>query len=137
MAVLIGEAHLVVSAGVGSLTAPDRPDALRPARSGKIQVRKLSDPSATAGPTIVVQGRREGLLWEVQDRVADPLITVEPDREPQLASDQILDEGMGRAGGVGSDQDRLAAGRLGQRQQRHRQHLQVIGGGVGGGVASS
>jgi hypothetical protein len=65
----------------------------------------------------------------------DALVAVEPDREPQLAADQVVDEGVGRAGGAGADQARLSAGWLGQRQQRHRQHVPVILGGIGGGIA--
>ncbi len=44
---------------------------------------------------------------------------------------------MGGAGGVGADQDRTGSDRLGQRQQGHRQHVNVVLGGVGASVALS
>ncbi len=55
--------------------------------------------------------------------------------KPQPAADQVGDERVGGAGGVGTDQDRPGSGRLRQRQQRHRQHVDVVLGGVGAGVA--
>ena len=61
----------------------------------------------------------------------DTLVAVEPDREPKVAADEFVDEGVGGVGGVGADQDRPPAGWLGQGQQRHRQHLHMVGCGPG------
>jgi|RhiMetdeSRZDD1v2_1073273.scaffolds.fasta_scaffold72667_2 hypothetical protein len=52
-----------------------------------------------------------------------------------VAADEFVDEGVGGAGGVGADQDRPPAGWLGQGQQHHRQHLHIVGCGVGPGIA--
>jgi len=43
-----------------------------------------------------------------QDRGLDVGLQREPDRKPQPAADDIGDKGVGGAGGVGADQDRLA-----------------------------
>ena len=46
---LVGESQLVPGARVGPLAAADRPGALWPARTGKIQRGKLGDPGARRG----------------------------------------------------------------------------------------
>src|SRR5215218_6626372 len=104
--VLVGGAQLMRRAGVGPLTAADRPGALGPAGAGEIQVGELGDPGAAAGSAVGVQGGLPGRLGQGQDRGLDALVAVEPDREPQLAAGQFVDEGVGGAGGVGPDQDR-------------------------------
>ena len=109
----VGEGHLVPRAGMGPLAAADRPGPLRPARAGKVQARKLGDPGAAAESAVGVQGGHEGLLGQVQDRRLDPPVAVEPDRELEVAADDVGDEGVGGAGGVGSHQDRPPAGVLG------------------------
>ncbi len=55
--------------------------------------------------------------------------------ENRSLADDVVDEGVGGAGGVGADQDRAGPGRLRQRQQRHRQHGKVVLGSVGAGIA--
>jgi hypothetical protein len=42
---------------------------------------------------------------------------------------------MGGAAGVGADQQRLVAGELGELRERQVDHLDVVGGAVGAGVA--
>jgi hypothetical protein len=80
----VGEGQLVRRAGMGPLAAADRPDARRPAGSGKVQVRKLGGPGAAAGPPVGVQGGGEGLLGQPEDRLLDALVAVEPDRNARL-----------------------------------------------------
>jgi hypothetical protein len=111
---LVGEGQLVPGARVGPLAAADRPGALWPARTGKIQRGKLGDPGAPAGSAIGIQGRLPRLLGQGQDRLLDALVAVEPDRELQLAADQFADDGVGRASGVAADQDRLVRMCLGR-----------------------
>jgi ABC transporter len=132
---LVGEGQLVRRAGVRPLAAADCPGARRPASSGKVEVRKLGGPGAAAGPPVGVQGGLPCLLGQGQDGGLHSLVAVEPDPEPQAGADEVISEGVGRAGGVGSDKDRLVPQRLGQCQQGHRQHVQVILGGVGPCVA--
>jgi hypothetical protein len=113
---LVGEGQLVRRAGVGPLAAADRPGARRPASSGKVQVRKLGDPGTPAGSAVGVHGGLPCRLGQPEDRSLDALVAVEPDRKRKVAAGQIVGEGVGRGGGVGSDQDRLVPQRLGQCQ---------------------
>jgi hypothetical protein len=102
----VGEAHLVAGAGVGPLAAADRAGALGPAGTGKIQPGQLGDPGTPAGSAVGVHGGLPYRLGQIQDRLLDALVAVEPDREPQVAADELIDDGVGGAGGVGADQDR-------------------------------
>jgi hypothetical protein len=139
---VVGEAQLVRRAGVGPLAAADRPGPNRPALAGKVQAGKLRDPRATAPATMLVKGRHPAAViavagggWDCQDRGLDVGLDREPDRERELAADDVVHEGVGGAGGVGADQDRLGSGLLRQGQQGHRQHTNMVSRGVGAGVA--
>ena len=106
--------------------------------AAKAQNGRLRSPLALAvrmRSSTLVQGGLPCLLGQGQDRGLDALVAVEPDREPQLAAGQFVDEGMGGAGGIGPHQGRPAPHWLGQPKQRHPQHGQMIGCGVGAGVA--
>jgi hypothetical protein len=80
----VAEAHLVAGAGVGPLPAADRPGALRPAGTGKIQRGQLGDPGTPAGSAVGIHGGLPCRVGQGQDRLLDTLVAVEPDREPRL-----------------------------------------------------
>jgi len=52
-----------------------------------------------------------GVGGQRQDRVADAVVQVEPDREPDPTLAQVRKKGVGGAGRVGADQDRLGLAR--------------------------
>jgi hypothetical protein len=67
--------------------------------------------------------------------VADALVGGQADREPDALLAQVVDQGVGGTAGVGADQDRLVARGGGELGQREVDHLDVVAGGVGAGVA--
>jgi hypothetical protein len=109
----VGERQL--GAGVGILTAADRPDARRPA--GKVQGMQLGDLGAQAGLAVGIGGGHPSGVGDGQDGLAHALIGRQADREPDAALAQVVREAMGSAAGVGADQDRLGAGGAGQLRQ--------------------
>jgi hypothetical protein len=60
-----------------------------------------------------VDGRLPGAGGRGQDGGLDVGVDRQPGRKQQLATDQVVDEGVGGAGGVGADQDRPGSDRLG------------------------
>jgi hypothetical protein len=115
------------------LAAADRPGAGRPA--AKVQGGKCRDLGAWSWRAVGVDGWLPGSLVDGQDRGADPLVGGQADREADAALAQVVDEGGGRPGAVSTDQDRLVAGGAGQLREREVKDLDVVGGGIGPGVA--
>jgi hypothetical protein len=127
----VGERQL--RAGVGILTAADRPGAGRPA--GQVEARKLGDLGALARPAVGVDRRRPGVGGHGQHRGADALVGRQADREPHATRAKVVGEGVGGAGGVGPHHHRLLPGGRWELRQRQVGDLGVVGGGVGAGVA--
>jgi len=63
------------------------------------------------------------------------LVGREADREPQATLPQVVNQRVGGPAGVGADQDRLVASGPWELRQGQVDDLDVVGGGVGAGVA--
>ena len=134
VAIALRVKDLELRAGVGALPAHDQPRALGP--GGEIDVlAQLGDPGALAHLASGVDRALPCRLGRLQDRLAHPLVDLVADREADAGVAAILREGVGAPTDVGAYED-LAVEVLGrQLLERHLQHLEVIGGGVGAGVA--
>ncbi len=133
MAVGVAEGEL--GARVGALAAADRPRALWPAGKDEIQ---LSHEGALALGAVLAHGRRPGALGRGEDRRPHQRGEVTADRKRALHLDHGLKEGVRGPGRVGAHQDRgrlVLAHLARQLSARVHEHADVIGGGVGGGVA--
>jgi hypothetical protein len=118
------------------LPPADRPGARRPARRLQVQAGQLGDLGAVPIATIGIHGRTPGVGRERQDRGAYPAVQVEPDREPHTLSAEVVDQPVGGAGRVGADQDRLLLACLARELGKGEvDHVDLVGGGVGRGVA--
>lgn len=115
------------------LAPADRPGARRPAR--KVQGRQLGDLGARAGLAVGVHGRGPGADGHGQHRNTDAFVGWQADREPHAALAQVVDQRMGGAAGVGAKQQGLVAGGPGELGQGQIDQLDMVGGGVGTGVA--
>src|SRR4029453_36960 len=71
------------------------------------------------GGAVLVQGGLPCLLGQGQDRLADRLGEVQPDRKPQLATHDVGHKGVGGAGGGGPPQDRRGGGGGGRPPRGH------------------
>jgi hypothetical protein len=76
-----------------------------------------------------------GGLADGQHRGADPLVSRQADREPHATLAQVVNQRVGGAAGVGPHHDRLGAGGRWELGEREVDQLDVVGGGVGAGIA--
>jgi hypothetical protein len=98
---LVGEEHLEavpvgvgegkLGAGMGILTAANRPGALGPA--GKVQSVQFGDLGAQAGLSVGVHGGHPSGVGDGQDGLAHALVGRQADREPDAALAQVIGEG--------------------------------------------
>ena len=123
-----------LGAGMGPLAADDQAGALGP--SGEVDaVGQLCDLGALALGAVAVDRLSPGRLRQAPDRLANPLVDLVADREADAGVAAVGGEGVGAPADVGAGEDLAVEVRLGQLLQGQLQHLEVIGGGVGGGVA--
>ena len=74
-------------------------------------------------------------MGDGQDRGADTLVGRQADREPHATLAKMAGKGVGGAAGVGAHHDRLVPGGRWELREREIDDLDVVGGGVGAGVA--
>jgi len=140
---LVGDEHLeAVAIGVGGaelssrmevLTPADRPGALRPA--GMLQRVQFGDLGTRAHLAAGIDRRSPRRCRGGQHRGAHALIGRQADREPHATLAEMAGQRGGGADGAGADQQRLRSGGAWQLRQRQVDHLDVVGGGGGAGVA--
>jgi hypothetical protein len=136
MPVGVGDPQL--RAGVRALPAHDHPHPGRPGSEVE-QPGHLEHPGTVAGLAIAVIGALPGPLGHPGEGFGDGVGQGEPHRVRQPLGGEPVQQLVRAAGGVGAHQD-LAAGAgprsvPGQLAQRLAQHGDVVGGGVGAGVA--
>jgi hypothetical protein len=120
---------------VRALAAHDHAGAVGPAR--RLQgVGDLGHPRALPGPAILADRRPPRRFGQREDRLADRLGEVEAHHEADARGAQLVAEFVRGAGAVGAHHDlRLFDDRPRQLLEREVDNLDVIGGGVGAGVA--
>jgi hypothetical protein len=132
-AVPVGVGERQLGARVGILTPADRPGPRRPA--GKVQGVQLGDLGARAWLAVGVDRGLPGVGGHGQHRAADALVGRQADREPHATLAQVIGQLVGGAAAVGPHQQPLVVCGLGELGERQVDHLDVVGGGVGTGVA--
>jgi hypothetical protein len=136
VAVAAGVEDLKLGTGVGPLAAHDQPRALGPA--GEVDVvGQLGDLGALAFFALGVDRLLPSRLGQVEDRLAHPLVDLIADREVDARLAAVGGEGMGAPADVGARQDLAVKVCLRQLLEGQLQNLEVIGGGIGTGVAGT
>jgi hypothetical protein len=97
-------------------------------------VGELCDLGALANFAIAVDCALPGRFGQFHDRPAHPLVDLVADREADAGVAAVLREGVGAPADVGASENLATQVRLRKLLERQRQHLEVVGGGVGGGV---